>query len=370
MRKKIIQTLFFYFALLSMKGQDPVSSQFFFNELYMNPAFCGLKRDARVGLDYRRQWLGVPGKLETYDCWGDIYSNIFNGGLGFMASQDVSGDGLLKTSSVGIIQSFEYTIPKIIRIRAGFNVSGVQKRIDWNRLVFSDQLDPSLGNIYESNVDRLYSRVRTFADFGAGTMFDFKMIKTHHANIMNTFGYACSHLTQPDESLSGAENKRLPRRHTFHFTNTIEFVGNGTNEHKWYVSPNIIYDRQGEGTGKGTFPFRKQAQFSSFNVGAFVMYSPTIVGFFYRKKTALNFTDNDCFILFLGLRQEIHEKTILKFGYSYDFTISGISSNTLGSHEISLSVEFKGKTLKLKTKKRLFRSNIDCEDFGQPSFVF
>ena len=102
----------------------------------------------------------------------------------------------------------------------------------------------------------------------------------------------------------------------------------------------------------------------------FRSYSPTIVGFFYRKKSALNFVDNDCFILFLGLRQEIAEKTILKFGYSYDFTISGISANTLGSHEISLSIEFKGKTLKLKAKHHIFRNNIDCEDFGQRSFIF
>lgn len=368
--KKIVLSFLIFTICKSGFGQDPVSSQFFFNELYMNPAFCGLKRDARVGLDYRRQWLGIPGKLETYDCWGDIYSNIFNGGLGFMASQDVSGDGLLKTTSAGIIQSFEYTIPKVIRIRAGFNVTGVQKRIDWSRLVFSDQLDPSLGNIYESNVDRLYNKARTFADFGAGSLFDFKMIKTHHLNIMNTAGYSCAHLTQPNEALSGAENKNLPRRHTFHLTTTLEFVGNGTNEHKWYISPNIIYDRQGNGSAKGTFPFAKQAQFSAFNIGTYVMYSPTVVGFFYRKKSALNFTDNDCFILFLGLRQEIAEKTILKFGYSYDFTISGISSNTLGSHELSLSVEFKGKTLKLKTKRHLFRGNIDCEDFGQPSFIF
>ncbi|MFN6037041.1 MAG: PorP/SprF family type IX secretion system membrane protein, partial [Bacteroidota bacterium] len=185
--KKISFIISFLFVL-NLFSQDPASSQFFFNQLYMNPAFAGINRDARVGFDYRRQWTGVPGRLETYDCWGDIYSNIFNGGLGMMIGEDISGDGLLRTTTTGIMQSFEYTVPKIVRIRAGVSVSGVIKRIDWNKLVFSDQIDPVLGVIYESNVQRPYGRTRTFADFGTGFMFDFHMIKTKHAVITNTAG--------------------------------------------------------------------------------------------------------------------------------------------------------------------------------------
>ena len=367
--KKLYVICSFLFSL-NLIGQDPASSQFFFNQLYMNPAFAGISRDARIGLDYRRQWTGIPGRLENYDCWGDIYSNFFNGGLGLMVAEDVSGDGLLKTTSSGIIQSFEYTVPKIVRIRAGISVSGVIKRIDWSKLIFSDQIDPVLGVVYESNVQRPYGKTRTFADFGTGFMFDFHMIKTHHAVITNTAGYSVNHLTQPNESLSGAEDKRLPRKHTFHLTTTIEMVGNGTHRSKWFFSPNVIYERQGIGSGKGFFPFSKEAQFSAFNIGLFVMNQPAIGGLFYRKKKATGFKDNDAFIMFLGIKHDGPNKTVLKFGYSYDFTISNLASNSMGSHEISLSVEFKGRTLNLKRKKGFFNSRTDCEDFGQRSFVF
>ena len=66
MRTKFILPLFFY-VIVSM-AQDPTSSQFFFNQLYMNPAFCGITRDERVGFDYRRQWPGVSqSKFEILD---------------------------------------------------------------------------------------------------------------------------------------------------------------------------------------------------------------------------------------------------------------------------------------------------------------
>ncbi|MFN5181623.1 MAG: PorP/SprF family type IX secretion system membrane protein [Bacteroidota bacterium] len=367
---KKIFTILLFVLTLGIFAQDPASSQFFFNQLYMNPSFAGINRDARFGLDYRRQWAGIPGKFETYDCWGDIYSNLFNGGLGFVISEDVSGDGYLRTTNTGIIQSFEYTVPKIVRIRAGISVAGVIKRIDWNKLVFSDQIDPVLGVVYETNVERQYGRTRAFADFGTGFMFDFHMIKTKHAVITNTAGYSVNHLTQPNESLSGAENQRLPRKHTFHLTTTIEMIGNGTHKSKWFFSPNIIYDRQGIGNSKGVFPFSNSAQFSAFNIGMFVMNQPAIGGLFFRKKRALGFKDNDAFIMFLGFKHDGPNKTVLKFGYSYDFTISNLSSNSLGSHEISISVEFKNRTLRLRGKRGFFNSRTDCEDFGQRSFLF
>jgi len=370
MRKKLL----YIFSLLQLIAiaQDPTSSQFFFNQLYMNPSFCGITRDERAGLGFRRQWPGVSNaKFETYDCWGDIYSPFLNGGLGIMISQDVAGDSKLKTTSGSIMQSFEYSIRKVVRMRAGYGVSVVNKRIDWSKMVFSDQLDPVLGNIYTSNVNRQQDRNRTFADFSAGCMFDFRMIKTHHTSISNSFGYSVNHLTQPDESLSGAANKPLPRRHTFHFTTTIEpNNGKGSKAVPWLFSPNIIYERQGTGTEKGVFPFAKQAQFSNLNIGMFLMHRPLIGGLFFRKRQIAGGRDFDSFIIFLGIKQELPNNILLKFGYSYDFTVSDLAPNTLGSHEISLSFEFKDRTLKYKKNKKFFNSNSDCEDFGNRSFIF
>jgi hypothetical protein len=46
-----------------------------------------------------------------------------------------------------------------------------------------------------------------------------------------------------------------------------------------------------------------------------------------------------------------------KFGYSYDVTISKLASNTAGSHELSLQIQFE-----CKPKKKKYRT-ISCPSF-------
>ncbi|HEX8514971.1 MAG TPA: PorP/SprF family type IX secretion system membrane protein [Bacteroidia bacterium] len=370
--KKVLYILLLT-ASTQLFAQDPTSSHFSLNSLNLNPALTGINMNARVGVNYRNQWAGIPGKFETYNCWADIYNPAFNGGLGLLAIQDISGEGFFKTTTIGLFQSYEKTVPRIIRIRAGYNVTVVNKSIDWSKLVFSDQLDATHGEIYASNIDRAYPQ-KTFVDFSAGMMLDFKMIKRGRSIITNSVGYATAHLTQPNESFSGTPEQRLPRKHRLHYTMTIEVKNTEEAKSKssFFISPNIIYERQGLGSGKGVAPYKNEAQFSTLNVGLYAMKQPMMAGLFYRKKHAGGFKDNDALICFLGLKFNPRKTTSMKFGYSYDVTVSKLATNSMGSHELSLTFEFLDAKLGRKNAamKKRRKKEIECEDFGTRSFVF
>lgn len=348
--KKILLILFVLIEL-RLVAQDPASSQFFFNPLYLNPAFTGFNKNARIGTDYRNQWTAIPSKFVTYNCWGDVYTPLF--GFGFIAMQDVSGEGFLKTTSMGILQSYEILIPKFIRIRTGYNVTIANKRVDWNKLVFSDQLDELQGQVYSSSVKPGNTEGKTFADFTAGTMFDLpKFKKISKTTITNTFGIVFNHLTQPNDGLSGNAGVFLPRKRTVHYTMVIEVLRDKTQKSSFFISPNFIQEKQGS--------------FTTTNMGIYVSKKPMVGGLFYRKRKFADIKDDDSFIVFMGMHQAINNDMAFRIGYSYDFTLNNLASHSLGSHELSLVLEFTNVKLfeKSPNVRKRNKKIADCTDFG------
>ena len=50
----------------SVMAQDPEFTQFYANQLYLNPAFAGSARCPRLCLNYRNQWPALTGTFITY----------------------------------------------------------------------------------------------------------------------------------------------------------------------------------------------------------------------------------------------------------------------------------------------------------------
>lgn len=341
-----------------VKAQDPVSSQFFFNPMYLNPAFAGTTKGARFGGIYRNQWPNIPSKFVTYNAWGDIYNPLFHGGLGIIAMQDVSGEGKYKTTTIGFIQSYERAIPKIVRLRAGYNITLMNKKVDWSQLVFPDQLDPVMGQIYQSKAQPGNTAGKTFVDFTAGFMADFPKFRVGESQITNTIGYVMNHLTEPQQSVIGG-TATLPKKHTVHYTMVIS-LSNDVNpkENALYISPNIIWEQQGK--------------FSNSVLGFYVTKDPLIGGLFFRKRKFGNFTDSDALIIYLGVKANFNKYSDVRIGYSYDLSVNKLSGNSFGAHELSLVFDFKQATM-FSHNSKLKRRNkkaVDCEDFGSKSLIF
>jgi type IX secretion system PorP/SprF family membrane protein len=356
-KNKIVIVILFLFALNEMQAQDPASSQFFFNPLYLNPAFAGTTKGARFGGIYRNQWPNVPSKFVSYNAWGDIYNPLFHGGLGLIAMQDVSGEGMFKTTTIGFVQSYERAIPKVVRLRAGYNITAINKKIDFSRLVFPDQLDPVMGQIYASKANPVVAAGKTFIDFTAGFIADAPNFTIGGSQVTNTVGYVMNHLTEPQQSVI-VGNGTLPRKHTLHYTMIVSVKGEGPKEKITYISPNIIWEKQGN--------------FTSSVVGFYVTKAPLIGGLFYRKREFANFRDSDAFIVYLGVKYDFSKTSDVRIGYSYDVTINKLSSNALGAHELSIVFDFKGASMFSKNMKlkRKHKKAMDCEDFGSKSLIF
>jgi type IX secretion system PorP/SprF family membrane protein len=303
----VLSLLAFDFAF----AQDPEFTQFYANPLYLNPAFAGTAKCPRAVLNYRNQWPAISGTFVTYSASYDQHIDILTGGIGVLITEDRAGEGTLNTLNASFIYSKNINVTKEFSLRFAGQGTYMQKRLDWNRLTFGDQIDPRRGFVWETNEPRGVNSV-TNVDFSFGALgFSRKYF----------FGFAAHHLTQPNESLLNPPGASpLPMKFTGHAGIVIPLEGDKGNAS---ISPNILYQYQG--------------RFQQLCLGLYVNKGPIVGGLWYRNQ--------DSFIALVGLQYGI-----FKFGYSYDVTVSKLSNATAGSHEVSLTMNFQcgSKTQKFR----------------------
>ena len=101
-----------------------------------------------------------------------------------------------------------------------------------------------------------------------------------------------------------------------------------------------------------------QSNLKRYNFGTYFVDGIFDLGFWYRHTRFLdanneNYSPQDAFVVVIGV-----EKNNLKFGYSYDFSISNIATSSLGAHEISFTIDLPEK----RTHDSKFRV-IQCPQF-------
>ncbi|MDF1676597.1 MAG: type IX secretion system membrane protein PorP/SprF [Vicingaceae bacterium] len=297
-------------------AQDPEFTQFYANQLYLNPAFAGASYCPKLSLNYRNQWPGISGSFVTNSASYDQHVDALSGGIGLLVLNDRAGEGTLNTINVSGIYSYELQVTRKFTLRAGIQGTWAQKKVDWDKLTFGDQIDPRRGFIFNTNEVKR-DEPRSFVDFSAGML-------GYTENIF--VGFAVHHLTQPNESVIEGISP-LPRKYTFHAGVQIPIDSKGEPA---TLSPNILV--------------QVQDNFRQINFGMYYNKGPIYGGLWYRNQ--------DSFIASIGF-----EAGILKFGYSYDITVSKLTNQTAGSHEFSTGMKFD-----CKPKKPRFRT-ISCPSF-------
>jgi type IX secretion system PorP/SprF family membrane protein len=335
MTRQILHTLSIALCLLLTSktfGQDPIFSQYYAAPLQINPALAGNGYAPSFHLNYRNQWPEIPNAYQTYAASYDQYLDYLNSGVGVMLLADNSGDGVMKTIKLSGIYSYRLKVTEEMFVKFGADASVVQARLDWDKLVFLDQIDPENGatspngNPYPSAEVRPDDLTNTYLDISAGVLAYSKYIYG---------GFSIKHLNTPNETFLGIKdnlNEGLPLRYSLHVGGEIPLFKNNNSIKRSFISPNLLWIRQ--------------ADFGQLNAGAYAGFGMIYGGAWYRYAKS----NTDAVIFLVGI-----QKGLFKIGYSFDVTLSDLNSETAGAHEISLGIRLREPKQDINDCLHLFR---------------
>jgi type IX secretion system PorP/SprF family membrane protein len=221
-------------------------------------------------------------------------------------------------------------------IASGMSFGYAFRSIDFNKLVFGDQLQFDVQGQVPSDDPALYNLgMSSYFDFNAGLLA---------YNRTFWVGFSASHLSQPNRSLLNQEAK-LPVKATLHGGIRIPLTHSMKASHQAVLAPSFVYKKQGD--------------FDQLDVGAHFLYEPIVIGLWYRgiplQQEVADNLSQDALVLILGF--QLPKVEIL---YSYDFTVSRLGSISGGTHEVALKYKLEiSRPNRMKSRQRL----IPCPTF-------
>lgn len=298
-------------------AQDHLYSQFFDSPIYLNPALTGqFKGDLRMNLIYRNQWTSVPGTLSYLSASIDYNVPRFGGGVGLIFTRSSEGTAYLDKTNVSGVYSYSVGSEDFV-LSFGLQAGATNRVLDYSKLVFGDQIDPTLGIVSGSSAGPLPFNNKFYFDSGVGTNL-----------VVGEFdiGLAMQHLNQPNESFTGTPSK-LPIRTNAHLSYRMDLnpFENLDDDEKSYVIPSVV--------------FYKQSQAESYSIGLQYKRRSINVGLWYRSGVNTGPSAIVLSLIFdLYINRDGGEK--LRFGVSHDAPVSGLSyGNTSGTQEGSIGYE-------------------------------
>ncbi len=306
--------MIFVFSISLLKAQDPIYSQFYIDPLQLNPGFTGNTYNPKIGISYRMQWPLISYAYNTYSASYDQYFDNANSGFGINILSDNAGNGIYIHNKVSLFYSYRANLGQETFLKVGIEGSLVQNRLDWEKLIFSDQINEEFGAIspggspYPTSEIQPENLTRNYADASIGVLL---------FNPKYYGGLSIKHINTPSENFLGVNENLfsgLPIRISFQTGAEISVGNYNIAGIRSFISPNILYVRQGE--------------FSQLNVGAYANLGVFFLGTWYRHAN----TNPDALIFSTGIKQGS-----LKISYSFDLTISKLSINSGGAHEIGIS---------------------------------
>jgi type IX secretion system PorP/SprF family membrane protein len=270
--------------------QYPVFTQYYFNELVINPAYAGNNVKLSATAMYRNQWINFPGAPKTFNVSGHTALMKNKIGVGLMINHDEIGS----YRNNHIYGSYAYKIhlqdaTLAFGLQAGINLLGA----DFSKLDLNSPDDASFYN--------LVNEIKP--NFGAGVFFSKE----------NYFlGFSVPFILN-NKVATSAENFLSEIREARYYFIRGGMVFPIDRMDKVKMSPSVLVRAQ-------------EGQPLSFDINnAFIFYDVFSIGTSWRL--------GDSFITYIDLKlsDKIH------FGYSYDLTSSNINGFSNGSHEFMLN---------------------------------
>ena len=274
----------------SVAQQYPVFSQYYFNELVINPAYAGNHVQLSLTAMYRNQWVNFPGAPKTFSVSGHTSLAKNKVGVGLMVNHDEIGS--YKNEHIYASYSYKIHFQKAtlsMGLQAGINLLGA----DYSKLDLQTPGDAAFYNIL--NVVK--------PNFGAGLFYTKK-------NFFVGFSVPFILNNKIANSVEGLLGQLKEARYYFLRSGVVFPIDKMK---KVKMNPSILFRTQ-------------EGQPLSVDVNtAFIFYDVFSTGVSYRS--------GDSFITFIDFK--ISEK--FHFGYSYDWTQSDLNRFSNGTHEFMLN---------------------------------
>jgi type IX secretion system PorP/SprF family membrane protein len=261
--------------------------------LTVNPGYAGSSGLINCSILNRYQWVGFPGAPVTTVFNADASVHLIgkNDGIGLSIVNDVIG--FEKNISVGLNYSWRTHIGKGI-LGSGISVGLMNKKInlDMSAIDGSDLINLSDPGLPQGEVSGV------LADIGVGLFYQCKNIE---------LAVSAKHLNQPALSFNESGSYTLIRHYYMSGTYTIPMA----NE-RFEALPSLF--------------FKTDATTWQADISMNIQYEKRLWG-------GIGFRIGDAIIFSTGA--ELWNG--IKFGYSYDISISSLSRYNAGSHEFFLA---------------------------------
>ncbi|KAA9340157.1 PorP/SprF family type IX secretion system membrane protein [Adhaeribacter soli] len=296
MRRIVIFLGIWMVAGSAFAQQSAQYTQYIFNGLVINPAYAGSKEMWNLSAIYRDQWAGLEGAptTQTFSVDGTVKKNKI--GLGLQAINDRLG----AQGQLSVLASAAIRMPLSGKSKLSFGLAGgaTQHSLDGTALKATASNDPDIPN---SKITEIVPSVK------AGFYF---------------------HTDRLYVGLSGAD--LVPVKNEFVLTP----------ERHYFLTSGYVFDLGEHVKFKPSFLLKEDFNGpTNLDLNAFVLFAERIwIGSSYRtgvnlfKKTGAA-KNVDLANAWAGIA-EVYLTPKIKLGYSYDVTLTGLSSYP--SHEFSL----------------------------------
>lgn len=321
MKNRFLHILILVLCSITTQAQDPQFSQVFAVPLYLGPSFAGATSGTRVVSNFRDQWPAFNKEYISYSLSFDHYFNKTKSGVGFALFRDQAGIGLMSSTYAMLQYSYIIDITRKLQLRPGIEASFNTRSLNYNRIVFGDQL--SFDATMPTTVETALNKSVSYVDFATSAVLFHPLF---------WLGFSVHHLTAPNQSLLGGVSK-VPIKISLYGGRKIPL----NNSRMARNRGNNLYV---------AFEFKRQAQFSQCYTGVYWEYTDFSIGLWYRGipfyQTYQSYFNNDAAVIVLSYNFDY-----FVFGYSYDITTSPLQTLSSGSHEVSLAFKIITKTKKV-----------------------